>query len=157
MNSTIQTVQEIDLNTKLEEILKAQKELANEYQIAQTSRRAATRKLEEAVLAIAEVNKIILNVKTKQNKLKKAIKRIKIKMVKKNNKNEPSPIKTVESDKWGDYKVGEEVEALCADYCGLFWYRGTITCITEGRYDVKFSDGSGLMGLDFTQIREPIE
>ena len=150
------TAQEIDLNTKLEEILKAQKELANEYQIAQTSRRAATRKLEEAVLAIAEVNKIILNVKTKQNKIKKAIKRIKIKMVKKNNKNEPSPIKAVESDNWEDYKVGEEVEVdRWNEYHGQWWERGIITCIIECRYDVRFSDGTGLMGLNFTQIREP--
>lgn len=79
--------QETELNAKLEELQKQEEELANEYQMAQSARRAATRELEEAVLAIEEVNKKSLYVKTKQNEVKEEIKKNKIEIAKKNNKN----------------------------------------------------------------------
>ena len=79
--------QETELNSKLEELQKQEEELTNEYQMAQSARRAATRELEEAVLAIEEVNKKSLDVKTRQNELKEEIKKNKIEIAKKNNKN----------------------------------------------------------------------
>ncbi len=75
------------LNATLEELQKQEEEFANEYQMAQSAREAATRKLEEAELAIEEVNKKSLDVKTRQKHLKEEIKLTKIEIAKKNNKN----------------------------------------------------------------------
>jgi hypothetical protein len=76
------------LNAKLEELQKQEEELTNEYQMAQSAREAATLQLHEAELAIEEVNKKSLDVKTRQKHLKEEIKLTKIEIAKKiNNKN----------------------------------------------------------------------
>ena len=79
--------QETELNAKLEELQTQENALTIQYQEAQSARRVATRELEEAVLAIEEVNKKSLDVKTKQNEVKEEIKKNKIEIAKKNNKN----------------------------------------------------------------------
>jgi hypothetical protein len=78
---------ETELNARLEELQKQEEELTNEYQMAKSAREAATRKLEEAKLAIEEVNKKSLDVKTRQNEVKEEIKKNKIEIATKNNKN----------------------------------------------------------------------
>ena len=79
--------QETELNARLEELQNQEEELTNEYQMAQSAMEAATRKLEEAKLAIEEVNKKSLDVKTRQNEVKEEIKKKKIEIATKNNKN----------------------------------------------------------------------
>ena len=79
--------QETVLNVKLEDLQKQENDLTNEYQMAQQRRTIAKQELVEAVLAIEEVNKKSLDVKTRQNHLKEEIKIIKIEIAKKNNKN----------------------------------------------------------------------
>ena len=79
--------QETELNAKLEELQKQEDDLTKQYKEAQYWRRAATQELEEAELAIEEVNKKSLDIKTKQNEVKEEIKKNKIEIAKKNNKN----------------------------------------------------------------------
>jgi hypothetical protein len=79
--------QETDLNAKLEELQKQEDDLTIQYEEAQSAREAATRKLEEAKVEIEELNKKSLDVKTKQNEVKEEIKKNKIEIAKKNNKN----------------------------------------------------------------------
>jgi hypothetical protein len=79
--------QETVLNVKLEDLQKQEDDLTNEYQMAQRRRTIAKQELVEAVLAIEEVNKKSLDVKTRQNHLKEELKIIKIEIAKKNNKN----------------------------------------------------------------------
>ena len=79
--------QETELNAKLEELQKQEDDLTIQYKQAQSCCRVAKRELEEAVLAIEEVNKKSLDVKTRQNELKEEIKKNKIEISKKNNKN----------------------------------------------------------------------
>jgi hypothetical protein len=78
---------ETELNAKLEELQKQEEELTNEYQMAKSAREAATRKLEEAKVEIEELNKKSLDVKKRQNEVKEEIKKNKIEIATKNNKN----------------------------------------------------------------------
>jgi hypothetical protein len=78
---------EENLNAKLEELQKQEDDLTIQYEEAQSAREAATRKLEEAKVEIEELNKKSLDVKTKQNEVKEEIKKNKIEIAKKNNKN----------------------------------------------------------------------
>ena len=78
---------ETELNAKLEELQKQEEELTNEYQMEQSAWEDATRKLKEAEESLEELNKKSLDVKTKQNEVKEEIKKNKIEIAKKNNKN----------------------------------------------------------------------
>jgi hypothetical protein len=78
---------ETELNARLEELQKQEEELTNEYQMEQSAREAATRKLEEAKVEIEELNKKSLDVKKRQIHLKDEIHLTKIEIAIKNNKN----------------------------------------------------------------------
>jgi hypothetical protein len=78
---------EENLNAKLEELQKQEDDLTIQYEEAQSAREAATRKLEEAKVEIEELNKKSLDIKTRQNEVKEEIKKNKIEIAKKNNKN----------------------------------------------------------------------
>jgi hypothetical protein len=79
--------QETELNAKLEELQNQEEEINIQYEEAQSAWRVATRELEEAVLSLEEVNKKSLDIKTRQNEVKEEIKKNKIEIAKKNNKN----------------------------------------------------------------------
>ena len=79
--------QETELNAKLEELQKQEDDLTIQYKEAQSCCRVAKRELEEAELSLEEVNKKSLDIKTKQNEVKEEIKKNKIEIAKKNNKN----------------------------------------------------------------------
>ena len=79
--------QETELNARLEELQKQEDDLTIQYKEAQSCCRVAKRELEEAELSLEEVNKKSLDIKTKQNEVKEEIKKNKIEIAKKNNKN----------------------------------------------------------------------
>ena len=87
INKHVLLREETELNAKLEELQKQEEEINIQYQEAQSAWRVATRELEEAVLSLEEVNKKSLHIKTRQNEVKEEIKKNKIEIVKKNNKN----------------------------------------------------------------------
>jgi hypothetical protein len=79
--------QETDLNAKLEELQKQEEKLTNEYQMVQSARETAARKLKEAKLEIDESNKKSIDLRDKLNEIEEEIKKNKIEIAKKNNKN----------------------------------------------------------------------
>ena len=79
--------QETDLNAKLEDLQKQEEEINIQCQEAQKRRRIAKQELVDAIEAIDEINKKSLDIKTRQNEVKEEIKKNKIEIAKKNNKN----------------------------------------------------------------------
>ena len=79
--------EETELNAKLEDLQKQEEEINIQCQQAQSYWRVAKRELEEAEESLEEVNKKSLDVKTRQNEVKEEIKKNKIEIARKNNKN----------------------------------------------------------------------
>ena len=79
--------QETELNAKLEDLQKQEEEINIQYEESQKRRRIAKQELVDAIEAIDEINKKSLDVKTRQNEVKEEIKKNKIEIARKNNKN----------------------------------------------------------------------
>ena len=79
--------QETDLNAKLEDLQIQENALTIQYEESQKRTRIAKQELVDAIEAIDEINKKSLDVKTRQNEVKEEIKKNKIEIARKNNKN----------------------------------------------------------------------
>jgi hypothetical protein len=179
--------QETELNSRLEELQKQEDDLTIQYKEAQSCCRVAKRELEEAELSLEEVNKKSLDIKTKQNEVKEEIKKNKIEIAKKNNKNgyvilahddyegkeqvygfsktlEEAQTIAEEAVKMGSRRLEKRVaietgfverakiEALWRS--DNKWYCATIRKVTEGKFDVNWTDGGQYTnGLELHQIR----
>ena len=175
------------MNARLEELQKQEDDLTIQYKEAQSCCRVAKRELEEAELSLEEVNKKSLDIKTKQNEVKEEIKKNKIEIAKKNNKNgyvilahddyegkeqvygfsktlEEAQTIAEEAVKMGSRRLekrvaietgfveGAKIEALWRS--DNKWYCATIRKVTEGKFDVNWTDGGQYTnGLELHQIR----